>query len=121
LRLALAVAALAVNVFFYLPRTPAAAEAVSFPGADKAFHVLVFALTVWAVGRLLAPARRFPIGWVAIGALANALLIEAVQGLFLPERSADVGDLVADAVGIVLGLVAWWYERRRRAVADAEF
>ncbi|GAB2547695.1 VanZ family protein [Brachybacterium huguangmaarense] len=110
------VLALVLNAGFYLPRVPGA-EPVGLlvPMADKLVHVGVFALTVWAIGRVLAPRRRFPIGWVALGALAHAVLVEAIQGALLPGRSASPGDVVADAIGIALGVTAWWAERGRSA------
>ena len=95
-RIALVVIALAANIGFYLPKVPAAGGAGGIPGLDKVVHISVFALTVWAVGRLVAPVRRFPMGWVVLGALTHAGLIELVQS-FEPARSADPGDLLADA------------------------
>lgn len=109
----LAALALLANVGFYLPSVPSPGPAVGgIPGIDGIYHVGTFALTVWAVGRLLAPSRRFPIGWVVLVAVAHGALIEAVQGAALPHRSADPGDVLADLVGIVLGLGLWCAERR---------
>lgn len=112
LRLLIVILTLAANVGFYLPKVPAAGGAGGIPGLDKVVHISVFALTVWAVGRLVAPVRRFPMGWVVLGALTHAGLIELVQS-FEPARSADPGDLLADAVGVALGLALWHLERRR--------
>ncbi len=111
LRLGIAVIALLANIAFYLPKVPSATPGVSIPGLDKVVHVAIFALTVWAIGRLLAPLKRFPMGWVVILAAVHAGLIELLHTL-LPNRSADPWDLVADLGGIVLGLGCWWYERR---------
>jgi VanZ family protein len=36
---------------------------------------------------------------------AQAVLSEVVQGLFLPHRSGDVLDAVADLTGVALGVV----------------
>ena len=76
--------------------------------------MLVFALTVWAAGRVLAPVKRFPMGWVVIAALVHAGLIELIQSLAMPERAGTTGDLAADVVGIALGLGLWIGERQRR-------
>ena len=113
LRLFIVILAVAANVGFYLPKVPSAGGVGSVPGLDKVVHVGVFALTVWALGRLLAPVRRFPIGWVALAAFAHAGLIEMIQSV-MPNRSADLLDVLADTVGIALGLVLWHLERRRR-------
>lgn len=121
---ALLLLAAVLNIGFYLPEVPAAPGGVDVPGTDKAFHAGVFALTVWALGRVLAPPpaalspagrpRRFPIGWVVLGCLVHAVVIELVQGALLAGRSASVADVAADAVGIAVGVGLWALERRLR-------
>lgn len=119
----LAVAVLA-NIGFYLPSVPDGVPGAGVPGLDKVVHVGVFALTVWALGRVLAPRKRFPMGWVVIAAVLHALLIELVQALLLPERSPDGADLVADLAGVALGLGAWilerWLRVRREETGDED-
>lgn len=106
--------AVLLNIGFYLPSLPAGTPGSGVPGMDKAVHLLVFALTVFAAGRLLAPRRRFPMGWVVIVAIAHALLIELVQLVALPQRSGDGIDILFDVIGIALGLGLWIGERVRR-------
>lgn len=113
LRLALLALALLLHLGFFLPKVPDVGGADGIPGLDKIVHIGVFALTVWAAGRLLAPIGRFPIGWVAIAAFAQAWLIELVQST-MPNRAADPMDVLADVAGIAVGLLAWHLERRRR-------
>ncbi|GAA4525719.1 VanZ family protein [Brachybacterium paraconglomeratum] len=118
-RLGLLTLALLLNIGFYLPSLPEGTPGVGAPGIDKAVHLLVFALTVFAAGRVLAPRKRFPMGWVVIVALAHAVLIELVQLVALPSRSGDAADVLFDAVGIALGVAAWAGERvLRRAAAE---
>lgn len=75
-------------------------------GWDKANHTLAFAAlafsAVWAFwpqpslwGRLVAVLLAYGIG------------IEIAQS-FLPPREADWHDVIADSIGILLGLVAAW-------------
>lgn len=120
---ALLLLAAVLNIGFYLPEVPAAPGGVDVPGTDKAFHAGVFALTVWGLGRVLAPPaalspsgrpRRFPIGWVVLGSLVHAVVIELVQGALLAGRSVSVADVAADAVGIAVGVGLWALERRLR-------
>lgn len=120
---ALLLLAAVLNIGFYLPEVPAAPGGVDVPGTDKAFHAGVFALTVWGLGRVLAPPaalspsgrpRRFPIGWVVLGCLVHAVVIELVQGALLAGRSVSVADVAADAVGIAVGVGLWALERRLR-------
>ncbi|WP_193636357.1 VanZ family protein [Brachybacterium subflavum] len=118
-RLLVAGIALLANVGFYLPSVPEAGPAGPVR-IDTIYHVGVFALTVWALGRLLAPRQRFPIGWVVLAAAVHAGLIEILQGALLPHRSADPGDVLADLVGTAIGVLAWTAERRlRRRVSPA--
>lgn len=109
------VLALALNIGFYLPVVPSEVPGAGAPGVDKLVHLVVFALSVWAAGRLLAPRLRFPMGWVVIVALAHALLIELIQLALLPERGAEGADILADVIGIALGVGLWLGERLRRA------
>lgn len=101
---ALAVLAAVVQlVVLYAPRAPGVPL---FPGADKLIHLVVFAVPVLLC--LLA-------GWsprlVVVGFAVHAGLSEVVQGLVLPERSADHLDVVADLSGVLLG---WWVWHRLR-------
>lgn len=118
-RLGLLGLALLLNLVFYLPSLPEATPGTDVPGLDKAVHLLVFALTVVAAGRVLAPRKRFPMGWVVIAAVMHAGLIELVQLVALAERSGDLADLLFDVVGIALGVALWAGERvLRRASAQ---
>ena len=72
----------------------------SLPGADKAVHLLLFALLAatarWRLGSATA---------VLAGVLVYAVLSEVVQAALLAERSGDLLDVLADAVGAALGWV----------------
>jgi VanZ family protein len=75
-------------------------------GWDKANHMLAFAsLAFSAVWALWQQPRQWP-RLVAV-LLAYGIGIEIAQS-FLPPREADWHDVVADSVGIVLGLLAAW-------------
>ena len=77
------------------------------PGVDKVVHLSLFlalALSArWAgVGRQVA----------AVSLLAYAAVSEVLQGTDLIGRDAEVLDWVADAVGVLLGLLLWQVSRR---------
>lgn len=98
-QLALAVLASAVCWLAFNPDPPPAAE----PGWDKANHVLAFValgltaeLAFWPL-----PARRWR---NAAGLLIFGGWIELVQTR-IPGRAGEWPDLLADAVGITLGLL----------------
>lgn len=82
--------------------TPGSADTVPFPvpHADKVVHFLIFALpTMFAC---LLPRWR---GLLLVIILVNAPLSEIVQGALLPNRDADLLDLVADLTGVVVGFL----------------
>lgn len=73
------------------------------PNFDKLQHVLAF-FTLATVASLAWPPRAWQEGRVAFGLLMYGLLIELVQTQ-LPTRTASAADVLADAVGIALGLL----------------
>lgn len=100
-------AALALHLaVLYAPSPDAPSSGV--PGQDKAVHVLVFALPTWAGLRAGLAAR-----WFVPALLAHSAVSEIVQALALPERSGDGWDVLADAVGVAVGVLAFTTARRR--------
>lgn len=88
---------------------PSASDAVSVQHADKLVHALVFALP--AILGVLAGLRERLVGAVLA---AHAPVSEVVQHLWIPGRAGDPWDVVADLVGVVLGLVVGTVLLRRR-------
>ena len=75
---------------------------------DKARHALAFAVLVF-LGLLAYPGRG---GRVVAGLLAYAAGIEVAQAA-TGWRIGDMADLLADALGLGLGWLAWTFARRR--------
>jgi VanZ family protein len=74
---------------------------------DKVNHVLAFLglqLLSYRAFRYALPSRgRTPLRWLAVlAAVFVGIALELYQ-LGLPDRSAEVGDVVADSVGATLG------------------
>lgn len=91
-----------VTVLLLVPRPPSAFDT----GWDKLNHVLAFAGPCFAGLAALRPVR-----WSSGAPLALTLLtwggaLELMQA-WLPPRSGDWADLVADALGIGLGALAY--------------
>jgi hypothetical protein len=92
--------------------TPQSDVPTALPGVDKAVHLVLFAALAvtgcWAgIGRraLTAPL------------VVYAAVSEVIQGIAPLDRSASVGDWLADVVGVLLGLALWaWWARPRRPV-----
>lgn len=75
---------------------------LNFRGGDKLLHALGFGCLVGWWGNVFSTwrARRR----AALACLAYGALVEVLQA-FTPPRSADALDLLADAVGIGIGLL----------------
>ncbi len=96
----------------YLALTPAPPKGID-TGWDKANHGLAFAsLTVAACFGWGSSFKRLVWSWLALLAFGGG--IEIAQ-LFVPPRSAEWADWLADAVGIALGtLIATLLVRLRQ-------
>ena len=100
---ALVAITLTVAMLWPLDAPPPAPE-----GSDKLVHFIAFA----ALAFPLARTGRLGLVVVFIGASAFGGLIELIQPTF--NRSAEVGDWVADTVGVVIGIGAGFFYRRLR-------
>ena len=72
-----------------------------FPYQDKVMHFGAFA-TLTCAGLTGYPSSRF---WLLVGLVTFAVVIELIQ-TYIPVRSAEVADFLADIVGIFIGLAA---------------
>lgn len=78
---------------------PGEGEPTFPPGTDKVVHAALFAVPVFLALWLRRP-------WVVLLLVAHALVAEPLQGLLTTTRSPEVLDLVANLVGVLLGVVA---------------
>lgn len=86
-----------------------------FPeGTDKVVHVLLFAVPAF-LARMTVRAW-----WPVVLLVLHAPISEVIQWRFVPARSGDPLDLVADFLGIVLGLVVAGLVRSRSSGAPEE-
>lgn len=108
-RALLAVLLVAITGLALLPDPP---QTVS-TGWDKSNHVLAFASLAFASVWALWPRPR-QWGLLVTALLAYGGAIEVAQ-TFLPPRSGDWLDLLADGCGIALGLLAAWPLAARRS------
>ncbi|MGY2081360.1 VanZ family protein [Modestobacter sp. SYSU DS0657] len=84
------------------------------PGVDKLVHLLLFAALAGS-GRWAGIGRAVLAGTLVLYAAVSELL----QGTDMVGRNASVGDLLADVVGLVLGLAVWTaFTRRRRTTVS---
>lgn len=79
---------------------PTASGPELFPYADKVIHVLLFSVLAWSgtrAGVALVP--------LAAALVAYAVASETIQATVLSERAGDWRDVVADLVGLGIGLL----------------
>ena len=103
--------AVAVLVSLAVLFAPAGNVPDALTGVDKVVHLVLF--LVLAVTGRWAGARAGVLGGLLVVYGAVSEVLQAVTPL---ERSGSPADLLADAVGVALGLGAWTLgERPRRA------
>jgi hypothetical protein len=94
--------AVALNLgALYSPGSPGP----GIPYLDKVTHLLLFAAVAFTGRRI-----GLPPGWLAGVLVLNAAVSELVQHAWLPHRSGDLYDAMADVAGVALGV---WAGRRR--------
>jgi len=103
----LALAMLGLLVLSLMPPS----EALPTTGWDKSNHMLGFAV-LGALGQWAWPGRGT---MVFLSLLAYGGLIEVLQSL-TPDRFAELMDIVADGIGLLVGIfLAHWIDRMRSA------
>ncbi|MHC4289904.1 MAG: VanZ family protein [Planctomycetota bacterium] len=95
-------------VIFWLTHIPVPDVARQSGMSDKTMHVLAFFVLAFLVWFAVCPYQkarwnRLKVWVVLATVIAYAAIDEYLQG-FIPGRSADVWDFVADTVGVVVGL-----------------
>ncbi|MFV0453754.1 MAG: VanZ family protein [Pseudomonas sp.] len=112
------IAVLAVILFSGLKPEPVPQM---FEQQDKLHHLLGFAALMFTL-RLAFP--RWRLLWALLVSLGAALAIEIAQGL-QPHRTASVGDMLANTLGVLLGwggaqLSYFWYLRSGAARRETD-
>lgn len=89
------------------------APKVEIPFADKMVHLIINAglFMVWASyvfsGKTNTKTKKtYTLPLLFVCTLLYGILIEAVQGSFIPTRGADFFDVVANLCGLILGFFA---------------
>jgi VanZ family protein len=103
---------------------PLRTDAHLFHGADKVAHLLEYGVLGFLLARAAGIARpRWGTGAVVLAAAVLGTLYGASDEghqSFVPERTAEWGDLAADACGSLLGGALFRALFRRRAPSTAE-
>ena len=113
-----------MGLLFYLSHQPSLPTPSLFSGQDKIVHVLAYGgLAVMLLGSCSLRAGHY--SWRQIGAsVVIASLYGASDELhqsFVPGRSPEIGDWVADTLGALIAvLLVAWLVRNRRALKPAK-
>ena len=74
--------------------------------SDKVEHALAFMVLSAAAVQLFL--RGKPLAIIALGLLALGVAIELAQALLTTSRMMEAGDIVADAIGVAVGVGSAW-------------
>lgn len=97
------------GVILWLSLTPAPPSPPSFLSWDKLQHAAAYALLTLLTGPAVAPLfRKRRSGWLsaALAATVFGALVEVAQGALSDVRSAEAGDLLANAAGAAAAFFA---------------
>ena len=99
-----------ISVLFFLPGSSLPIEswldAISF---DKLVHFGFFALLLF-LWRFYGPATNSYTILFGVAALVYGFGVEVIQHFWIPNRSFDLGDVLADITGAIAGL--WFWTKR---------
>lgn len=87
------------------------APKIEIPFADKMIHLIINAglFVVWAsyvFSGKTKTTKTYTLPLLFLCTLLYGILIEVVQGSFIPTRGADFFDVVANVCGLILGFFA---------------
>jgi VanZ family protein len=98
-----------VSILFFLPGSAFPKENwLSKIWFDKWVHIGIFAIlsagACWVFN--LKQKKKFIVLLLLL--IGYGLLVEIIQGKFVPNRDYDLGDLLADTIGSIGGIFFWF-------------
>ena len=96
------------GVIFYLSSQPSIDTPLLFPGQDKLFHLIAFGLLGFLLmGAMKTTSSGYLTGqvWFTAALVASYGVLDEFHQYFVPGRSVEIYDALADATGGLLG--AW--------------
>jgi len=95
------------GVIFYLSHIPGVDVPPLFFGKDKLFHAIAYSiLGFFAIGSMITAESRHRMfrPWLAIGLVIAYGVLDEFHQHFVPGRTPDIYDVLADAAGGLLGV-----------------
>jgi len=77
-------------------------------GFDKIVHICFFAALLFLWRNAFSEAHNNITILLLFSSFLYGLLIEIIQSKWVPNRSFDAYDIVADSAGAVIGIYVWW-------------
>lgn len=109
-------AILYAGLIFYLSGLGSGLPKITFNSSDKILHMIEFFILGWLLvrafhfGSLESISRKLLMVSIFIGILYGAS--DEIHQYFVPARSSDIFDWLADCIGVILGALA--YQRFHR-------
>lgn len=100
-----------ITVLFLLPGSALPKEEMLIPHFDKGVHFGFFAVLLFLWRFQGEPSLRFGLLLLVL-AFVYGLGIEYIQHYFIANRSFDTGDVVADMLGAVAGVLVGGYIKK---------
>ena len=100
------------GVIFYLSQIPGVDVPPLFFDMDKLMHAIVFGiLGFFALGAMNSPDNRHRLyqPWLAVGLVIAYGVLDEFHQHFVPGRTPDIYDVMADAAG---GMIGVWLSYR---------
>jgi len=92
-----------VALLLYLTITPTPPKPIHIPQIDKLYHCIAFTGTTFL---LLAAYQSVKQYWVIALMTSLGVIIEIIQ-YFVPGRGFSIADMVADFVGVLVGVTVF--------------
>jgi hypothetical protein len=89
---------------------------MDFYQADKLVHIIMFFLLGFFFSYAIKDSfKKYTLLiWIAVAGLVYGIAMEFVQKYFIPFRSCDVDDMLADGIGSLLAYI-WWRRKFKKA------
>ena len=90
-------------------------QQIDVPNLDKWVHTLVYVLfsSLWLWAYQAQIQKKSVLFWIiTTSVLVYGIVIEIVQGNFIPSRSFDLLDIAANSLGILIG--GWFFRRFKK-------
>ena len=100
------------GIIFYLSSQPGIDTPLLFPGQDKLFHLIVFAMLGFLLmGSMKATNNGYRTlqVWLVVMLVAVYGILDEFHQYFVPGRTVDIFDALADAAGGLLGAWGMFY------------